>query len=157
MKDPLEDMVAETLATGKMRTSSAVIDWIKEPDDDNNVKARADWIVKVATKHLANDWGDIDPETWNANNKTLTKADGQIISMYRIPETLGPIENDYGIMVMVITDHDSPGLGLDGLHVLWPSQAVSQMYQRIEREKLFSRDRSNVQRLISIADETSRP
>jgi hypothetical protein len=41
-------------------------------------------LAEFVVRHAAGDWGELDPEDWQANDAALARGEGRLFSSYRI-------------------------------------------------------------------------
>jgi hypothetical protein len=77
-------------------TTAAVADWAADSDH------RARWLAHCLQRHLAGDWGELDPDDRRANDHAVRSRDGRLLSRYDLPAWLAADCPDHALWV--ITD-----------------------------------------------------
>jgi hypothetical protein len=91
--------------------TAGVADWAAESEH------RAAWLAHCLARHVAGDWGDLDPDDRRANGHAVRTRDGRLLSRYAVPSWLSA---GSGTALWVITedlaDPDTATM------LLWPSE-----------------------------------
>ena len=77
-------------------TTATVADWAAGSDH------RLGWLTYCLQRHLAGDWGDLDPDDRRANDHAVRTRDGRLLSCYSIPAWLAAGTQDTALWI--ITD-----------------------------------------------------
>jgi hypothetical protein len=76
--------------------TAAVAGWAASDPD------RTAFVVDCLRRHVAGDWGDLDPEDWAVNDRAVRLRSGRVLSAFAIPSHLG--DNGHDTQLWVITD-----------------------------------------------------
>jgi hypothetical protein len=76
----------------------------------------AELALDAIRRHAAGDWGDVPPEDWRANNRSLDDGT-RLLSAYRLPEAMRDAISAPDDRLWIITEADRSVTTL-----LWPSE-----------------------------------
>ncbi|MFM7537152.1 MAG: type I restriction endonuclease subunit M [Acidimicrobiales bacterium] len=89
--------------------TTRIIDWAHHHHDRNT------FLATCLARHLRRDWGELDTDDWELNDRAIACRSGRLLSAYPVPTELDP----HDTTIWVITDN------LDDPHtpttILWPS------------------------------------
>jgi hypothetical protein len=68
---------------------------------------RCAWLVECLTRHIADDWGDLDPADQAANTRAIINSDGRVMSAYPVPAHLAGGHLDPTVWI-ITDDLDQP-------------------------------------------------
>lgn len=86
-------------------------DWATGLDD------RHDWLIDCLTRHIAGDWGSLDPHDNAANVTAVRDNAGRVMSVYPVPAHLAGANPDSEMWV-ITDDLEDPDTAIT---LLWPS------------------------------------
>jgi hypothetical protein len=96
---------------GRTVATAAVVAW---SDED---PTRTVWLADCVARHLACDWGDLDPADAALNDRAVCHQRGRVLSAYRLPAELAGTTTDTRLWV-ITDDLDDPDTATT---LLWPS------------------------------------
>ena len=77
-------------------TTATVSDWAADSEH------RLAWLTHCLQRHVAGDWGDLDPDDRRANDHAVRTRDGRLLSRYTSPAWLAAGTQDTALWI--ITD-----------------------------------------------------
>jgi hypothetical protein len=91
--------------------TAAVADWAVESE------YRTAWLAHCLARHLAADWGDLDPDDRRANDHAIGLHDGRLLSRYDLPAWLAADAQSAALWIITddVADPDT------ATTLLWPS------------------------------------
>jgi hypothetical protein len=92
--------------------TAAVVAWA-----DDEPEVRTSWLSRCVARHADADWGELDPDDVELNDKALLNRRGRILSRYPVPALLRNSTDEEAVWIITddLADPDSPTT------VLWPS------------------------------------
>ena len=94
--------------------TAGVADWAAESEH------RRAWLAHCLARHVAGDWGDLDPDDRRANDHAARTRDGRLMSRYTVPARLeaGSPSKALWIITDDLADPDT------ATTLLWPHEYV---------------------------------
>ena len=90
--------------------TSGLARWAGDTDE------RHAWIADCLGRHHLHDWGDLERDDWQQNDRAVSMLAGRVLSAYTAPVAFEPVD----AQLWIITDdiHDEDTLTT----MLWPSE-----------------------------------
>ena len=90
--------------------TSGVARWAGEVDE------RHTWIADCLGRHHLHDWGDLERDDWQQNDRAVSVRAGRVLSAYTAPVAFEPIDAQLWIITDDVDDEDTLTT------MLWPSE-----------------------------------